>query len=165
MIKQKENKSLQQGESLWPPEGSNHFYYLYSWFCLSVSCLIFYCVQQDDRVQTTHMMDGQHQKGPATGALGHHGDEAGIGWAVVVVVDAVCDWHPVVAVLLGGRLPVDVAKLRAAERRTPRHLEEVFKVYWQFIMNKISTDNLYRKKEMMKTRRVENVWQAYVISQ
>lgn len=32
-------------------------------------------------------------------------------------------------------------------------------------MNKISTDNLYRKKEMMKTRRVENVWQAYVISQ
>lgn len=64
------------------------------------------------------MMDGQHQKGPAPGALRHHGDEAGVGRAVVVVVDAAGDGHPGVAVLLGGRLPKDVTELRAAERRT-----------------------------------------------
>ena len=69
-------------------------------------------------------MDGQDQKGPAPGTLRHHGDEAGVDRAVVVVMDAACDWHPVVAVIPRGRLPEHVAKLWAAERRTPRHLED-----------------------------------------
>lgn len=56
-------------------------------------------------------MDGQDQKGPAPGTLRHHGDEAGVDRAVVVVMDAACDWHPVVAVIPRGRLPEHVAKL------------------------------------------------------
>lgn len=69
------------------------------------------------------MMYRQDQESPAPLALRHHRDEAGIGRAVVVVVDAPGDEHALVALPLGGRLPENVAELGAAERRTPRHLE------------------------------------------
>lgn len=57
------------------------------------------------------MMDGQHQEGPAPSTLSHHSDKAGIGRAVVVVVYAVCDWHPVIAVLPSSGFSKDMAKL------------------------------------------------------
>jgi len=59
----------------------------------------------------THMTYGQDQKGPAPGALRHHGEEAGIGRAAVGVVDAAGDRHAAVAALPGGRLPEHVAEL------------------------------------------------------
>lgn len=88
------------------------------------------------------MMDGQHQKGPAPDALSHHSDKAGIGWAVVVVVDAACDWHPVVAALPGGGSSYDVAKLWAVERWMPRHLTDIKKKVRQRELERVYFDKV-----------------------
>lgn len=70
------------------------------------------------------MMDGQDQEGSSPGALGDDGEEAWIDGAEVVVLDAACDGHAIVAALLGGGLAKHVAELGAAVLRTPCHLEE-----------------------------------------
>lgn len=60
---------------------------------------------------STHMMDGQHQEGPTPCTLCHHGNEAGIDRAEVVVVDTACDGHTVVAALSAGRLSQNLTEL------------------------------------------------------
>lgn len=72
----------------------------------------------------THVMDGQHQEGPAPGALGDDCQETRVDGAEVVVLDAACDRHAIVAALLGGGLTEHVAELGAAVLRTPCHLIE-----------------------------------------
>lgn len=87
------------------------------------------------------MMDGQDQKGPTPCALRHHGDEAGVGRAVVVVLDAPRDRHPHVPVPLGGRLPKNKTELGVVKRRRPGHLEgqEVAPVQFE-LLDKRSED-------------------------
>lgn len=67
-------------------------------------------------------MDRQNQEGSAPGALRDDGDEARVDGAEVVVLDAACDRHAIVAVLLSGSFAEHVAKLGAAVLRTPCHL-------------------------------------------
>lgn len=69
-------------------------------------------------------MDGQDQEGPSSGTLGDDGEEAWIGSAEGVVLDAARDRHAIIAALLGGGLAEHVAELGAAVLRTPCHLEE-----------------------------------------
>lgn len=69
-------------------------------------------------------MDGQDQEGPSSGALGDDGEEAWVDGTEVVVLDAACDGHAIIAALLGGGLAKHVAELGAAVLRTPCHLEE-----------------------------------------
>ncbi|TNN89458.1 hypothetical protein EYF80_000061 [Liparis tanakae] len=68
------------------------------------------------------MVDGEHQEGPSPGTLGDDRQETWVDCAEVVVLDAACDWHAIIAALLGGGLTKHVAKLGAAVLRTPCHL-------------------------------------------
>ena len=70
------------------------------------------------------MMDRQDQEGPSPGTLSDDCQETWVGSAEVVVLDAACDWHAIVAALLGGGLTKHVAELGAAVLRTPCHLRE-----------------------------------------
>lgn len=70
------------------------------------------------------MMDRQDQKGPSPGTLGDDCQETWVDGTEVVVLDAACDWHAIIAALLGGGLTEHVAELGAAVLRTPCHLRE-----------------------------------------
>lgn len=67
-------------------------------------------------------MEGQDQEGPPTRALSDDSQEPGVDGAEVVVLDAACDRHAIVAALLGGSFTKDVSELGAAVLRTPCHL-------------------------------------------
>ena len=70
------------------------------------------------------MMDRQDQEGPSPGTLGDDCQETWVDSTEVVVLDAACDWHAIIAALLGGGLTEHVAELGAAVLRTPCHLRE-----------------------------------------
>ena len=70
------------------------------------------------------MMDGQDQESPSPGALGNDCQETWVDGTEVVVLDAACDWHAVIAAILDGGLTEHVAELGAAVLRTPCHLRE-----------------------------------------
>lgn len=67
----------------------------------------------------THMIDRQNQEGPSSGALGDHCQETWVDSTEVVVLDAACDWHAIIAALLGGGFTKHMAELGAAVLRTP----------------------------------------------
>lgn len=85
------------------------------------------CLKQHEIVEAgvcvgsceTHMVDGQNQEGPAPGTLGDDSEEPRVDGTEVVVLDASCDGHAVIAALLGGSFPEHVAELGAAVLRTP----------------------------------------------
>lgn len=68
------------------------------------------------------MIDRQDQEGPSPGTLGDDCQETWVDSTEVVVLDAACDWHAIIAALLGGGLTKHVSELRAAVLRTPCHL-------------------------------------------
>lgn len=68
------------------------------------------------------MIDRQHQEGPSPAALSDDCQETRVDRTEVVVLDAACDWHTIIAALLGGGLTEHVAELGAAVLRTPCHL-------------------------------------------
>lgn len=70
------------------------------------------------------MMDRQDQEGPSPGTLSDDCQETWVDSTEVVVLDAACDWHAIIAALLGGGLTKHVAELGAAVLRTPCHLRE-----------------------------------------
>lgn len=65
------------------------------------------------------MMDRQDQEGPSPGTLSDDCQEMWIDSAEVVVLDAACDWHTIIAAFLGGSLTKHMAELGAAVLRTP----------------------------------------------
>lgn len=67
----------------------------------------------------THMMDRQDEEGPTSSALGDDCQKTWVDSTEVVVLDAACDWHAIIAALLGGGFTEHVAKLGAAVLRTP----------------------------------------------
>lgn len=71
----------------------------------------------------TDMMDWQNQEGPSPGTLSDDCYETWVDSTEVVVLDAACDWHAIVAALLGGGLTKHMAELRAPVLRTPCHLK------------------------------------------
>lgn len=64
-------------------------------------------------------MQGDDKEGAPTGTFSDHSDEVGVHSTEVVVVDAACDGHRVVAILLAGGLAVDVSELGAAVLGVP----------------------------------------------
>lgn len=70
------------------------------------------------------MMERQDQEGPSPGTLSDDCQETWVDSTEVVVLDAACDWHTIIAALLGGGLTKHVAELGAAVLRTPCHLRE-----------------------------------------
>lgn len=65
------------------------------------------------------MMDRQDQEGPSSGTLSDDCQETWVDSTEVVVLDAACDWHAIIAALLGGGFTKHVAELGAAVLRTP----------------------------------------------
>lgn len=65
------------------------------------------------------MMDIQDQEGPSPSTLSDDCQETRIDSTEVVVLDAACDRHAIVAALLGGGLTEHMAELGAAVLRTP----------------------------------------------
>lgn len=65
------------------------------------------------------MIDRQDQEGPSPGTLCDYSQETWVDGAEVVVLDAACDRHAIVAALLGGGLTKHVPELGAAVLRTP----------------------------------------------
>lgn len=74
------------------------------------------------------MMDRQDQEGPSPSTLCDDCQETWVDSTEAVVLDAACDWHAIIAVLLGSGLTKHVAELGAAVLRTPCHLREDRKV-------------------------------------
>lgn len=70
------------------------------------------------------MMDRQDQEGPSPSTLSDDCQETWVDSTEVVVLDAACDWHAIIAALLGGGLTKHVAELGAAVLRAPCHLRE-----------------------------------------
>lgn len=70
------------------------------------------------------MMDRQDQEGSSPSTLCDDGQEAWVDSTEVVVLDAACDWHAIIAALLGGGLSKHVTELGAAVLRAPCHLRE-----------------------------------------
>lgn len=68
------------------------------------------------------MMDRQDQEGPSPGTLSDDCQETWVDSTEVVVLDAACDWHAIIAALLGGGLTKHMSELGAAVLRTPCHL-------------------------------------------
>lgn len=71
----------------------------------------------------TDMMDWQNQEGPSPGTLSDDCHETWVDSTEVVVLDTACDWHAIVAALLGGGLTKHMAELGAPILRTPCHLK------------------------------------------
>lgn len=70
----------------------------------------------------THVMERQDQEGPSPGTLSDDCQEPWVDGAEVVVLDAACDWHAIIAAILGGGLTKHVAEFGVAVLRTPCHL-------------------------------------------
>lgn len=64
-------------------------------------------------------MQGDDEEGPPAGTFSDHSDEMGVHGTEVVVMDAACDGHRVVAVLFAGGLAVDMPELGAAVLGVP----------------------------------------------
>lgn len=64
-------------------------------------------------------MQGDDKEGSPAGAFSDHSDEMGVHSTEVVVMDATCDGHRVVAVLFAGGLAVDMSELGAAVLGVP----------------------------------------------
>ena len=71
------------------------------------------------------MVERQDQEGPSPGTLRDDSEETRVDSTEVVVLDAACDRHAIIAALLCGSFTKHVAKLGAAILRTPGHLREV----------------------------------------
>lgn len=70
-------------------------------------------------VVIAHLVHRYHEEGPTTCTLCHHSNEVGVDSTEVVVVDAACDGHTVIALLLAGWLAVDVTELGTPVLRVP----------------------------------------------
>ena len=70
------------------------------------------------------MVDGQHQEGPAPIALGHHGDEAGVDGAVVVVMDTAGDGDVMVTMVPGDGLTLDLSQPGEEHLEGKNHRDE-----------------------------------------
>lgn len=64
-------------------------------------------------------MEGDDKEGAPTSTFSDHSNEVGVHGTEVVVVDAACDGHRVVAVLFAGRLAIDMSELGAAVLGVP----------------------------------------------
>lgn len=64
-------------------------------------------------------MQGDDKEGSPAGTFSDHSDEVWVDGTEVVVMDAACDGHRVVAVLFAGGLAVDMSELGAAVLRVP----------------------------------------------